>query len=201
MRILIADDHPLLLAGVRRLLELDGGFEIVAEAHHGTEVVPLVGQTHAEVVLLDVRMPGLDGLTCLDRLQARYPEVHVVMCSMGADPEQIQSAFKRGACGYIVKSVDPRDLASAIRQAVEGTAYHALGLPAIDIDTAVLDARLTPRELEVMKGVERGLTNKAIATELWVTEQTVKFHLTNVYSKLEISNRTQAASWALSHGL
>ncbi len=123
------------------------------------------------------------------------------MCSMGADPEQIQSAFKRGACGYIVKSVDPRDLASAIRQAVEGTAYHALGLPAIGVDTAVLDARLTPRELEVMKGVERGLTNKAIAKELWVTEQTVKFHLTNVYCKLEISNRTQAASWALSHGL
>jgi DNA-binding NarL/FixJ family response regulator len=107
MRILLADDHPLLLAGVRQVLELDGGFEIVGEAHHGTEVVPLVSQTQPEVVLLDMRMPGLDGLVCLDRLRARHPEVHVVMCSVSADPEQIQSTFKRGACGYIVKSVDP----------------------------------------------------------------------------------------------
>ncbi len=129
MRVLIADDHPLLLVGIRHVLELDGGFEIVAEAHHGPEVLPLVGQTQPEVVLLDMRMPGLDGLTCLDRLRARYPEVHVVMCSMCADPEQIQSALTRGACGYIVKSVDPRDLGSAIRQAVDGTAYHAVGLP------------------------------------------------------------------------
>jgi two-component system nitrate/nitrite response regulator NarL len=200
-RILIADDHPLLLAGVRQVLELDGGFEIVDEAHQGTEILPLVGQTQPEVVLLDMRMPGLDGLTCLDRLRARYPAVHVVMCSMGADPEQIQSAFKRGACGYIVKSVDPRDLASAIRQAVDGTAYHALGLPGIDEDSAGLAAGLTTREVEIMKAVARGLANKAIAKELWVTEQTVKFHLTNIYRKLGISNRTEAARWAFSHGL
>ncbi len=201
MKILIADDHQLMLAGVRQVLELDGGFEVVAEAHHGTEVVPLVGQTQPEVVLLDMRMPGLDGLVCLDRLRARHPEVRVVMCSMSADPAQIQSAFKRGACGYIVKSINPRDLGSAIRQAVDGTAYHALGLPAINEDTVARAAGLTSRELEIMKAVARGLANKAIAKELWITEQTVKFHLTNIYRKLRVSNRTEAARWAMNHGL
>jgi DNA-binding NarL/FixJ family response regulator len=140
MKILIADDHQLMLAGMRQVLELDGGFEVVAEAYHGTEVVPLVGQTQPEVVLLDIRMPGLDGLVCLDRLRSRYPEVRVVMCSMSSDPEQIQSAFKRGACGYIVKSINPRDLGSAIRQAVDGTAYHARGLPCMDEDSAEVAA-------------------------------------------------------------
>jgi two-component system, NarL family, nitrate/nitrite response regulator NarL len=201
LRILIADDHPVLLAGVRRVLELDGGFEVVAEVHSGPEVFPMVGQAQPDVVLLDVRMPGLDGLTCLDRLRAGYPDVQVVMCSMGSDPDQIQSAFARGACGYIVKSVDPNDLASAIREAVEGTAFHAHGLPGINEDSAGLAAGLTTREIEIMEAVARGLANKAIAKELWITEQTVKFHLTNIYRKLDLSNRTELATWAFSHGL
>ncbi len=129
MRILIADDHPLVLAGIRQVLENDGGFEVVAEGHDGAEVLALVDRAQPEVVLLDMRMPGLDGLSCLDNLHSRRPNVSVVMCSASSEPEQILSAFKRGACGYIVKSVDLRDLGAAIRLAVEGTAYHAYGLP------------------------------------------------------------------------
>ena len=201
LRILIADDHPLVLTGVRRTLEQDGGFEIVAETHHGTEVLPLVGRTSPDVALLDLRMPGIDGLTCLDRIRSRHPEVKVVICSMEADTEQVQDAFRRGASGYIVKNVGPKDLASAIRQAVEGTAYHALGLPAINEDNVARAAGLTARELQIMKAVARGLPNKAIAKELWITEQTVKFHLGNVYRKLDIANRTEAARWALGRGL
>ena len=201
MRIVIADDHPVLLAGVRTVLEADGGFEIVGETHVASNILPLVGQTEPDVVLLDMRMPGMDGLSCLDRLRARHPEVRVVMYSMGAEPEQVQAAFKRGACGYVIKSVDPRDLGSAIRQAVEGTAFHALGLPAITEDTVAKAAGLTEREFEIMKAVALGLANKAIGKELWITEQTVKFHLTNIYRKLGISNRTEAARWALSRGL
>jgi DNA-binding NarL/FixJ family response regulator len=200
-RILLADDHRLLLAGVRHALELDGGFEVVGEANHGAEVLPLVGRLRPDVVLLDMRMPGGDGLANLSRILGRFPDVKVVMCSVGADPEQIQAAFKRGACGYVVKSVDPRDLASAIRQAVDGTAYHALGLPAINEDSAAKAAGVTDRELEIMRAVARGLSNKAVARELWVTEQTVKFHLTNIYRKLGISNRTEAARWAIARGL
>jgi DNA-binding NarL/FixJ family response regulator len=201
LKILIADDHPLILAGVRRTLEEDGGFEIVAETQHGPEVLPLVGRTSPDVALLDMRMPGIDGLTCLDRIRNRHPAVKVVMCSMNADPEQVQEAFRRGAAGYIVKNVGPKDLASAIRQAVEGTAYHALGLPAINEDNVARAAGLTSRELQIMKAVARGLSNKAIAKELWITEQTVKFHLGNVYRKLHIANRTEAARWALNKGL
>jgi DNA-binding NarL/FixJ family response regulator len=146
-------------------------------------------------------MPGIDGLGCLARVRERYPNVKVIVCSMGSDPEQIEAAFKRGACGYIVKSVDTRDLAAAIRQAVHGTAYHASGLPAITGETIAKQAGLTDREVEMMKAVAGGLSNKAIAQRFWITEQTVKFHLTNIYRKIGVSNRTEAAAWALSKGL
>ena len=121
------------------------------------------------------------------------------MCSMCADPEQIQSALTRGACGYIVKSVDQRDLGSAIRQAVDGTADHAVGLPPKTRSPTSPASRAA--RSEIMKAVERGLANKALAKELWISEQTVKFHLTNIYDKLGVSNRTELALWALTHGL
>jgi DNA-binding NarL/FixJ family response regulator len=200
MKILLADDHGLMLAGVKHALENDG-FEVVGTASSGSEVLPLVGRRLPDVVLLDLRMPGIDGLGCLQRIREQYPDVKVVMCSMSSDPDQIQGAFKRGACGYILKTINPIDLGSAIRQAVEGTAYHALGLPAMDEESVARTAGLTDRESEVIKAVARGLSNKAIANELWVTVQTVKFHLTSIYRKLGITNRTEAASWALAKGL
>jgi len=201
MRLLIADDHRLMLTGIRRVLETVDGFEIVGEANSGSEVLPLIEQTSPDVVLLDMRMPGIDGLGCLDRIRARYPKVKVVVLSVFAEPEQVQAAFKRGACGYIIKSIDPIDLASAIRQAVDGTAYHALGLPALNEETVAKAAGLTERELTIMRAVARGLSNQAIGKELWVTEQTVKFHLTNIFRKLGVANRTEAARWAFARGL
>ncbi len=201
MKILIADDHGLMLAGVRQALEDDRDFEVVGEARTGPEVMPLVGRRAPEIVLLDLRMPGVDGLTLLQRIRAEHPEVKVVMCSMSSDPDQIQAAFRHGAAGYILKTINPLDLGSAIRQAVEGTAFHALGLPAMTEDTAAKSAGLTEREIEIVKAVSRGLSNKAIAAELWVTVQTVKFHLTSIFRKLGISNRTEAANWALGKGI
>jgi DNA-binding NarL/FixJ family response regulator len=201
VRILLADDHGLMLAGARHALVADGGFDVVGEAGTGPEVLPLVKQVAPDVVLLDLRMPGIDGLGCLQRIRSAYPNVKVVMCSMSSDLDHIEGAFKRGACGYILKAIEPRDLGSAIRQAIEGTAYHAFGLPAMDADTGGRTAGLSDRELEVVKLVSRGLSNKAIAEDLWVTVQTVKFHLTSIYRKLGISNRTEAASWAHRKGL
>lgn len=201
MNIVLADDHGLMRAGARHALESDQGFDVVGEASSGSEVLPLVARTSPDVVLLDLRMPGVDGLGCLQRIRDSHPEVKVVMCSMSTDTDQIQGAFKRGACGFILKTIDPGDLGSAIRQAVHGTAYHALGLPAMDEDTGARTAGLTEREIDVVKAVARGLSNKAVAAELWVTVQTVKFHLTSIYRKLGINNRTEAASWALSKGL
>jgi len=201
MRIVIADDHGIVLEGARAALEAEGSFEVVGTTRRGEEVLPLVGRTAPEAVLLDLRMPGMDGLTCLQRLRERFPDIGVVICSVSNDPDQIQAAFKRGACGFVLKSIDPIDLGSAIRQAVEGTAYHAFGLPAIEEDTAARTAGLTDRELEILEAVAQGLSNKAIAAELWVTVQTVKFHLTSLYRKLGVENRTEAARWALAKGL
>ncbi|HEX4679775.1 MAG TPA: response regulator transcription factor [Gaiellaceae bacterium] len=200
MNVLIADDHPLFLAGVRDLLGREEGFDVIGEARYGPEVLPLVSRLHPDLLLLDLRMPGLDGLACLERVRARHPKLKVVVLSMCAEPEQIQAAFKRGACGYVLKSIDANDLTSAIRQAVDGTAYHAFGLPALNEDTSARLAGLTEREIEIVKAVARGLSSQAIGKELWVTEQTVKFHLTNIYRKLNVSNRTEAARWAFSQG-
>lgn len=200
MKLLIADDHPLIVAGVRQILEREPLFEVVGTAATGAEVLPLVARLNPDVVLLDLRMPGVDGLGCLERIRARHPMVKVIILSMTTDPEQIQAAFKRGACGFLIKTIDLNDLASAIRQAVAGTAFHALGLPALNENAVARAAGLTERELTIMKAVSRGLSNQAIGKELWVTEQTVKFHLTNVYRKLGVTNRTEAARWAFAKG-
>ena len=201
MKVLIADDHRLMLAGIRRALEQAEDIEVVGEAHSGSQVLPLVSRTNPDLVLLDIRMPGLDGLACLDQIRRRYPQVKVVVLSVFSDSEHIEAALKRGACGYIVKSVNPLDLPSAIRQAVEGTVYHALGLPELDEEAQAKQAGLTEREICILKAVARGLSNQAIGNELWVTEQTVKFHLTNIYRKLGVANRTEAARYAYQHGL
>jgi DNA-binding NarL/FixJ family response regulator len=191
----------LFLVGVRATLEADGGFEVVGEAHSGPEVVPLAGRTQPDVVLLDMVMPGIDGLGCLDRLRDRYPEIIVVMFADVADPAQINAAFVRGAKGFIVKSVRVADFPVAIRQTVEGTAYQALGLPVLSPETVAADAGLTTRELEILRRLIHGLSNKDIAAELSIAEQTVKFHLTSLYRKLGIRSRTQAARWAHENGI
>jgi DNA-binding NarL/FixJ family response regulator len=143
----------------------------------------------------------MDGLTCIELIRKRHPKVKVVVLSVFNDPDRIQAALRRGASGYIVKSVNPLDLPSALRQALEGTVYHALGLPDIDDEASAKSAGLTEREIAILKAVARGLSNQAIGKELWVTEQTVKFHLTNIYRKLGVANRTEAARYAYQHGL
>ena len=200
IRILLADDHRLMLEGIERALELSGDFEVLGGAHSGSEVLPLVRRTSPDVVLLDIRMPGMDGFTCIDLMRKQYPDVKVVVMSAFSDPAQIDAALKRGACGYILKTINPLDLPSALRQAVEGTVFHAIGFPEQTEETLARAAGLTEREIGILKAVARGLSNQAIARELWVTEQTVKFHLTNIYRKLDVSNRTEAAHYAHQHG-
>jgi DNA-binding NarL/FixJ family response regulator len=198
-RVVIADDHQLMLDGTRNALERCEDFEIVGEAHSGSEVLPVVGRTDPDVVLLDMRMPGMDGLTCLERIRKQRPKVKVVILSAFHEAEQITAALKRGASGYIVKSVNPLDLPAALRQILQGTVYHTLGLT--DDDEPARGTGLTDRELGILKAVARGLSNQAIGKELWVTEQTVKFHLTNIYRKLGVANRTEAARYAYQHSL
>jgi len=201
MKVLIADDHQLMLDGIRSALEHCEDLQIVGEAHSGSEVLPVIGRTDPDVVLLDMRMPGMDGLTCLERIRERHPQIKVVVLSVFREPEHIEAALKRGASGYIVKSVNPLDLPAALRQAFEGTVFHALGLPDDSEPARARGTGLTDRELGILKAVARGLSNQAIGKELWVTEQTVKFHLTNIYRKLGVANRTEAARYAYQHAL
>jgi len=202
MRVLIADDHPLILAGIKRALEEDDQFEVVAEARIGSQVLPLVSQTKPDLALLDLRMPEMDGLTCFDRIRKEHPKVKVVILSVSTDPEVVQTVLNHGAAAYVVKSVNPIDLSSALRQALEGTVFSAVGLPEKTAQQdAVKAAGLTDRETTILKALARGLSNEAIGKELWVAQQTVKFHLTNIYRKLDVKNRTEAARYAYEHGL
>lgn len=201
MRVLIADDHRLILDGIRKALEEDGGFEIVAETQSGTQVLPLVGRTKPELVLLDLRMPNMDGLACLDEIRRRHPDVKVIMLSASTSPELIDTALRRGATAYILKSVDPSDLASTIRQALSGNVYSTSGLPATTEPLGAKAAGLTDREVTILRSLARGKSNEEIAKELWVAQQTVKFHLTNIYRKLGVKNRTEATRYAYQQGL
>ena len=201
LKVVVADDHRLILDGIKRALEEDGGFEIVGEASTGERVLPLVGRTNPDLVVLDLRMPGMDGLMCLDQIRKRHPNVKVVVLSVSTDQKLIENVLKRGASAYIVKSVNPIDLPAALRQAVEGTVYNAIGLPESNAAGIAKAAGLTERETVILSALARGLSNEQIAKELWVAEQTVKFHLTNVYRKLGVANRTEAARYAYQQGL
>jgi DNA-binding NarL/FixJ family response regulator len=201
VRVIIADDHGLMLEGTKQALQKAGGFEVVGEATNGAQVLPLVRRLQPDLVLLDLRMPQMDGLTCLTKIRKEFPKVKVAILSVSQDPEVIQTVLKRGANAYIVKTVDPDDLPAALRNAVEGTVFTTVGVSEEPGERAAKEAGLTERELVIVRAVARGLSNEAIAKELWVAEQTVKFHLTNIYRKLGVSNRTEAARYAFERGL
>ena len=200
LKVLVADDHRLMLEGIRGALESVEDIEVVGEAHTGSQVLPLVGRTNPDIVLLDIRMPDMNGLACLDAIRQKYPKVKVVMLSAFGDPDHINSAFKRGATAYIVKTVNPVDLPSALRQAFEATVFQGVHVFSGGEDTGD-KIGLTERELAMLKALARGLSNGAISREFWVTEQTVKFHLSNIYRKLGVANRTEAARFAFERGI
>jgi DNA-binding NarL/FixJ family response regulator len=162
-------------------------------------MIPHVRRTKPDVVILDIRLPGLDGLAVLEMIQQQYPDVNEVILSVSAD-RHAASALQTGASGHVVKSIDPVGLPSTVRRVVAGAVYNALGARG-DGSGSGDAAGLTIRERAILRAVARGLANRAIAKELWVSEQTVKFHLTNVYRKLGVENRTEAARAAYRIGL
>ena len=200
MKILIADDNRLMLDGLRRALDRVEDIDIVGATHAGSQVLGLVERRRPEVVALELGMRTADGEACLDAICAAHPDVKVIVLSAKTDLPTITSALKRGARAFVTKSINPDDIPSALRQAHEETVYHAIGLePSVDDELAA--AGLTPREITMLKALARGLSNRAISEELWVTEQTVKFHLGNLYRKLGVPNRLAAASFAHEHGV
>ena len=203
LRVLLADDHPLMIAGVRAALEADRDIEIAGEATSGAQVMPLISRSRPDVALLDLRLPEVDGLTCLARIREKYPQVKVVFFSAVDEPRQVARALEGGACAYVVKSIDTGDLAAVLRMVVSGSFYCVGGMNGIAIRERETENEtgLSCREIEVLGGVARGLSNRAIAKELWLSDQTVKFHLRNIYRKLEVCNRTEAAKYAFEHDL
>ena len=161
LKVVIADDHRLILAGIRRALEDDGEFEVVGEASTGEKVLPLVAQTSPDLVVLDLRMPGMDGLICLDQIKKRHPSVKVVVLSVSTDEKLIENVLKRGASAYIVKSVNPVDLPGALRQAVEGNVFSTIGLPDATAAGAAKAAGLTDREAVDPRSTRAGPVQRA----------------------------------------
>jgi len=201
IQVFLADDHGLMLQAVRLALEPHPEIEIVGEARSGSEVLPRVAETRPDIVLLDIRMPGLDGLQVLDRLQKLYPETKVVMLSGVDEPGLAEEALRRGAKAFLGKGIDPADVAPVLHQVSQGTVVtESFGAPGI-AGAAADEFGLTGRESEILEQVASGQSNKQIAGKFWLSEQTIKYHLTNVYRKLGVSSRTEAARFAYEHGL
>lgn len=202
LQVLIADDHPLMLAGIRRALERAENIEIVGEARSGPELLDMIERRCPDLVLMDFRMPGLSGCDCIEQIRARWPAVKVVVLSACEDRGTIDGALAAGASAYVVKSVNPFDIASVLRQALgNGTVFHAIARsrPVIGrpVEVGPEVPVLTDREQTILASVAAGMTTAAISEKLWVSEHTVKFHLTNIYRKLGVSNRAGAVRYAL----
>jgi DNA-binding NarL/FixJ family response regulator len=203
LKVLIADDHPLMLQGIRRALEASDDIDVVGEARSGEEALALVERRRPDLVLLDLHMPGIGGLECIEELKRSWPDVKTVVISASDDRASIDAALLAGASAYILKSVSPIDIPSVLRQASAGAVYHVPSTrpPRRDENAATSGPELTPRETTILMAVAGGLTTKAISQDLWLSEHTVKFHLTNIYRKLGVSNRSAAVRYAFENDL
>jgi DNA-binding NarL/FixJ family response regulator len=187
LNILVVDDHALMRESVRAILETDDGFEVVGEAESAGAAVEQAGALRPDVILLDLRLPDADGFACLDALARRVPEAAVIVFSAVDEPELVSAALDRGAAGYILKRISPVDLPAAIRGTVDGSVVHVQRLSG-----RPNGAGLSPKEHDVLEQLAQGRSNREIASQLWISDQTVKFHLRNVYRKLGASTRTEA---------
>lgn len=201
IRLLLADDQPIFVEGVRTVLEAVEDIEIVGSADSEAKVLPAIANKQPDFVLMDFLQPSLEGVACLERIRARYPEVKVALISALREPTVIESALRRGACAFVLKTIDPNDLAGVIHQIMNGTVFRAVDFAEPEPAEASRPAGLTERETSILQALARGLSNEAIAKELWITKQTVKFHLRNIYRKLEVSNRTEAVRFAYQNSL
>jgi len=202
VRLLIVDDHPVVRQGLRTFLSTRAGFEVVGEAGDGEAAVAEAARLRPDVILMDLVMPGLDGLEAIGRIRAADPAARILVLTSFASEEQVLPALRRGAAGYLLKDAAPAEVEAAIRAvhrgeglldpAVTATVLAEVARPAPDPGVAAL----TPREREVLGLLGRGMTNAAIARELVVAEKTVKTHVSSILAKLRLADRTQAALYA-----
>ena len=210
IRVLIADDHAVVRQGLRTFLELQDEIEVVGEAADGIEAVELVQRTKPDVALLDLIMPRLGGLEAIRRIREVAPATRVLVLTSFADDDTVLPAVRAGAAGYLLKDVQPPELVGAIRTVHAGEALLAPAVATMLVEqlaaedgdgAAERDDHLTPREREVLALLARGRANKVIARDLGVSERTVKTHVSNILGKLGFTDRTQAAVYAVRHGV
>jgi two-component system, NarL family, response regulator LiaR len=208
VRVLITDDHKVVRRGLRGFLELEPDLEVVGEAENGEEAVDMARRLEPDVVLMDLLMPVMDGIEATRVIRSELPEVEVVALTSVLEDASVTGAVRSGAIGYLLKTTDADELCEAIRAAAAGQVRLAPEAAArlmrevrAPASPEALTEPLTQRETEVLKLIARGRANKQIARELFVTTSTVKTHVNNLYRKLDISSRTQAALYAARIGL
>lgn len=202
--VMLIDDHRVVRQGLRDFLELQGDIEVVGEAGSGEEGAQLAGQLLPDVVLMDLVMPGIDGVETTRRVKAASPSTKVIVLTSFVDDNKVFPAIKAGAISYLLKDISPEDLAHAIRAAQRNEAVLHPEVAAKlmqEFSTprpaeAPVD-QLTPREMEVLRLIAKGKSNKEIADTLIVSEKTIKTHVSNILSKLHLADRTQVAIYAL----
>jgi NarL family two-component system response regulator LiaR len=207
--VLLVDDHELVRRGVRAFLETQPGITVVAEAGGGEEAVRLAAEHAPDVALMDLIMPGMDGVEATRRLTAQSPRTNVIMLTSYHDDEHIFPAIRAGALSYVLKEVGPEQLADAVRKAAAGEAVLHPRVAARVVrelhgarrDEPNVFHELSDRELEVLKLIAGGMNNAEIAGRLYVSEKTVKSHVSNILSKLHLVDRTQAAVYAWRQGV
>ena len=215
IRVLIVDDHAMVRRGMRDFLDLHDDLEVVGEATDGDGAFEAAATLHPDVVVMDLLMPGLDGIAATAQIKARHPAIEVVAITSFIEEDRITAAIEAGASGFLLKDAEADDLAAAIRAAHAGEVYldpAVAGMVARRMrsgasqrasgqDGASAVDRLTGRERDVMACLARGLSNQAIATELGMAERTARTHVSNILAKLGLTSRTQAALFAVEHGL
>jgi DNA-binding NarL/FixJ family response regulator len=208
IRVLVVDDHPVVRQGLGSFLSSREGIEVVGEAADGEAALGELRRLRPDVVLMDLVMPGAGGVAAIRRITAEYPEVRTLVLTSFSSEDDVIPAVAAGAVGYLLKDVAPVELEAAVRAAFrrEATLSPEVMTRVMaevargSATTAELDG-LTPREIDVLRLLAAGRSNRALASELYVSERTVKAHVSNILAKLHVTDRTQAALWAVRHGL
>ena len=203
VRILVTDDHPVVRAGLSGMLSGEPDFEVVGEAQNGKEAVAFVGERKPDVVLMDLRMPEMDGVTAIQHIKSSYPDVHILVLTTYESDADILRAIETGATGYLLKDTPREELFGAIRMVAQGQSPLAPGVAARLMQRVrnPEEEGLSTREIEVLELVAHGTSNKEIAKQLWVSETTVKSHMLHIFDKLGVTDRTAAVTEALKRGI
>jgi len=203
IKILIADDHTIVRAGIRGLLETQPDFEVIAEVENGQQAVEQTHKLHPQIILMDLRMPEMDGVTAIAKIKAQHPEIHILVLTTYDTDADIVRAVDAGATGYLLKDVPREELFRAVRATAKGETVLASSVAArlMGKIRSGGDEALTAREIDVLLLVARGATNQEVAESLSISKATVKSHLIQICNKLGVSDRTAAVTTALERGI